>query len=144
MTDNIIRPNFGAKRDEEKKVRRPIKKCPQADHKLHSFAGLIERGLTSVTLDARYEEVQVPEEHKGSPVLILNFSHAFRASDFVYDEDGVSCTLSFSGHPFHCVVPWAAVFQMRDRNNSIVISYPLSVPVALIEEEGEEENDEDA
>jgi len=56
----------------------------------------------------------VPPWFKGQPQLVLQIglNMPVPIPDLRLDEDGMSCTLSFNRSPFHCVIPWGAVFAM--------------------------------
>jgi stringent starvation protein B len=75
---------------------------------------LLERSSVHVHLDPRTSNVVVPPMFKGQPQLVLQIglNMPVPIPDLRLDEDGMSCTLSFSRSPFHCVIPWPAVFAM--------------------------------
>lgn len=72
-----------------------------------------DRGIY-VHLDPRRAGVTVPPWFKKQPQLVLQIglNMAIPIPDLRLDDDGMSCTLSFSGSPFFCVVPWAGVFAI--------------------------------
>lgn len=85
---------------------------PENAEKLEYFADLLDLGKTDIMIDAGNAEVLVPADFKGNPALMLSWSHKFRLSDFEYDEEGVSGTLSFNRIPFSVFVPWDAVWMV--------------------------------
>ena len=75
---------------------------------------LLERSSVHVHLDPRHKSVVVPPVFKSQAQLVLQIglNMPVPIPDLRLDEDGMSCTLSFSRSPFHCVIPWASVFAM--------------------------------
>lgn len=91
---------------------------PLALKKLGVFKKYIEQGMVSVTLDPRIEGVSVPDHFVNRPELVLNFSYRFFIDDFAFNEHAVCASLSFSGRPFFCVVPWGAVKMMLSHHDN--------------------------
>lgn len=93
---------------------------------------LLERGSVYVHLDPRRPGVRVPEQFEADPQLVLQIGYDFPnpIPDLEIDDDGISCTLSFSRSPFHCVVPWSAVYALIDCNKSIT-AWPVLAPPEL-------------
>lgn len=81
--------------------------------------GAVERmlgeGPVMVTVDARQAEVTVPSEFISNPRLTLRIGHRLTPPipDLVIDDDGIRCTLSFNRQPFHCVLPWDAIYVVN-------------------------------
>lgn len=75
---------------------------------------LLERSSVYVHLDPRRSGAVVPPSFKKQAQLVLQIglNMAVAIPDLRFDEDGMSCTLSFSRSPFFCVVPWPAIFAM--------------------------------
>jgi stringent starvation protein B len=75
---------------------------------------LLERSKVLVHLDPRKEGVIVPAGFRKQPQLVLEIglNMPVPIPDLRLDEEGMSCTLSFSRQPFYCVVPWPSVFAM--------------------------------
>ena len=65
-------------------------------------------------LDPRKPGVVVPPKFRGDPGLVLRMGRDMPVPilDLLVDDDGISGTLSFDGHPFRCEVPWSAVFAI--------------------------------
>jgi stringent starvation protein B len=75
---------------------------------------LLERSKVLVHLDPRKEGVIVPASFRKQPQLVLEvgLNMPVPIPDLRLDEEGMSCTLSFSRQPFYCMVPWPSVFAM--------------------------------
>jgi stringent starvation protein B len=75
---------------------------------------LLERSSVYVHLDPRQDAVVVPAWFKKQPQLVLQvgMNMPVPIPDLRFDDEGMSCTLSFNRAPFFCVVPWASVFAM--------------------------------
>lgn len=65
-----------------------------------------------VHLDSRHKGVVVPKECLGRPQLVLQLGMNFVVpmADFKMSPEGWSATLSFGRRPFHCTVPWEALY----------------------------------
>ena len=118
--DNVVRVAFGG-------PKRPPK-SPDDNEKFKAFCELIDRGMTMVTLDSRREGVRVPPSLQGQHQVLLNFSHRFGLDDFRYDEHAVSASLSFSGQPYFCEIPWSAVWHLRSHVDDTALVFPQSMP----------------
>ena len=133
--ENVIRVNFGAPRAPKTPGERdePAAPAPQYPYdveafepdplalkKLGVFKAYIEQGMVSVTLDPKRAGVSVPQHFVDRPELVLNFSHRFFIDDFTFNEHAVSASLSFSGRPFLCVVPWGAVKMLLSHYDNAV------------------------
>ena len=125
--DNVIRVAFGQKPAAEVTV------SAESKLKLETFSRYIEEGKVMVTFDARHDEVSVPKNHKDDFQLGLNFSHLFRLDDFAFDERGVRASLSFSGRPFFCDIPWSSVFLIQSHVKQEAELFKESIPKELVE-----------
>lgn len=76
------------------------------------FTQCLKSGVTSVMLDATVAGVVVPESFMGARDLTLNYSYLYNIRDFSFDENAIVASLSFSGVPFKCTVPWSAVLSI--------------------------------
>ncbi len=74
--------------------------------------GLMGEGAVLVHIDARREGVIVPNHLHGQSKLVLRFGFGLSPAiaDLVVDDQELSGTLTFGGLPFHCVLPWHAVY----------------------------------
>jgi stringent starvation protein B len=90
-----------------------------------------DRGIY-VHLDPRRTGVTVPPWFKKQPQLVLQIglNMAIPIPDLRLDDDGMRCTLSFSGSPFYCVVPWSVVFAIVGDDARGMV-WPEDVPVEI-------------
>jgi len=93
---------------------------------------LLERSSVYIHLDPRQTAVVVPPWFKKQPQLVLQvgLNMPVPIADLRLDDDGMSCTLSFSRTPFFCVVPWSSVFAMMGDDNRGMV-WPDDVPVEV-------------
>jgi stringent starvation protein B len=93
---------------------------------------LLERSSVYVHLDPRQDSVEVPAMFKKQPQLVLQvgMNMPVPIPDLRFDDDGMSCTLSFSRTPFFCVVPWASVFAMVGEDGRGMV-WPDDVPAEV-------------
>jgi stringent starvation protein B len=93
---------------------------------------LLERSSVYVHLDPRQESVVVPAWFKKQPQLVLQvgMNMPVPIPDLRFDDDGMSCTLSFNRAPFFCVVPWASVFAMVGEDGRGMV-WPDDVPAEV-------------
>ena len=129
--NNVV--DFAARRKQAKAPEsgREVSIVADATGLLEAFGAYIERGMVMVTLDATLVGVSIPNALRGNPQLTLNFSHRFFIDDFVYDERGVRASLSFSGQPFICDLPWSAIWMLRCHADDQITLAPTHVPEAL-------------
>jgi stringent starvation protein B len=90
---------------------------------------LLERSSVYVHLDPRQDAVHVPAWFKKQPQLVLQvgMNMPVPIPDLRFDDDGMSCTLSFNRAPFFCVVPWSCVFAMVGEDGRGMV-WPDDVP----------------
>jgi stringent starvation protein B len=93
---------------------------------------LLERSSVYVHLDPRQEAVVVPNWFKKQPQLVLQvgMNMPVPIPDLRFDDDGMSCTLSFNRAPFFCVIPWASVFAMVGDDGRGMV-WPDDVPAEV-------------
>jgi hypothetical protein len=96
------------------------------------FLALLEGPSVFVHLDPRKTEVAVPAWFKKEPrlVLQLGMNMAVPIPDLKIDEEGISCTLSFSRNPFACKLPWSAIFAMVGEDQRGMV-WPSDIPPEL-------------
>jgi hypothetical protein len=96
---------------------------------------LLDRGSVFVHLDPRREHVVVPDwlSHKPQLVLQLGRNFAIPIPDLEIDDFGVTCTLSFNRTPFHCTLPWSAVYALVAENGEVTV-WPSELPMELVPE----------
>lgn len=93
---------------------------------------LLERSSVYVHLDPRQDAVEVPAMFKKQPQLVLQvgMNMPVPIPDLRFDDEGMSCTLSFNRAPFFCVVPWASVFAMVGEDGRGMV-WPDDVPAEV-------------
>ena len=93
---------------------------------------LLERSSVYVHLDPRLDNVVVPVWFKKQPQLVLQvgMNMPVPIPDLRFDDDGMSCTLSFNRAPFFCVVPWSSVFAMVGEDGRGMV-WPDDVPAEV-------------
>jgi stringent starvation protein B len=90
---------------------------------------LLEQATVLVHLDPRGEQVMVPAWFKRQPQLVLQIGLNMPKPipDLNVDDDGISCTLSFSNTPHYCHLPWAAVYALIGASGRGMV-WPDDVP----------------
>lgn len=90
---------------------------------------LLEQATVLVHLDPRGEQVQVPPWFKRQPQLVLQIGLNMPKPipDLNVDEQGISCTLSFSNSPHYCYLPWNAVYALIGASGRGMV-WPDDVP----------------
>ena len=93
---------------------------------------LLERSSVYVHLDPRQDTVVVPAWFKKQPQLVLQVGMNMPVAipDLRFDDDGMSCTLSFNRAPFFCVVPWSSIFAMVGEDGRGMV-WPDDVPAEV-------------
>ncbi|MHB1843774.1 MAG: ClpXP protease specificity-enhancing factor SspB [Deltaproteobacteria bacterium] len=95
---------------------------------------LLGEGMVLVHLDARLPGVKVPVKLANDPRLRLNLSYRFSSRDLVVGDDQLSCTLSFSGMPFRCVLPLRAIYAATSHVTGESVVWTDDVPDDVTEE----------
>src|SRR5207237_10231852 len=108
-----IRPGLNTsytcgRRGKGAKLRTPMGSRVQS--KKHTMLQCLRRGVTMVHLDARRAGVIVPPQYADDAHLRLNLCYRYAIPDFEIDERRIQATLSFSGAPFRCILPWESIF----------------------------------
>lgn len=90
---------------------------------------LLEQATVLVHLDPRGEQVQVPPWFKRQPQLVLQIGLNMPKPipDLNVDDQGISCTLSFSNSPHYCYLPWASVYALIGASGRGMV-WPEDVP----------------
>lgn len=98
---------------------------------------LLKHGSVFVHLDPRRDGVMVPPwlANKYQLVLQLGLNFAIPIPDLEVDDDGVRCTLSFNRSPYHCDLPWSAVYALVAEDGQVTL-WPTELPPELIPEQG--------
>ena len=110
-----------------------------APDKRRTLETLLARGPVLVHVDARRAEVSVPPRFRADPSLVLRFGYTLSPSiaDLAVDDVGVSGTLTFGGQPFHCVLPWTAVYAAMVEGEQRGTVWPEDVPEDVLTGGGE-------
>lgn len=86
-----------------------------------------------VHLDARRPGVVVPPQYAGDAHLRLNLSYRYSIPDLEVGDHDVQATLSFGGRPFHCVLPWEAIFGITSQASGDGQVWPEDLPVEVVQ-----------
>ncbi len=81
-------------------------------------------------LDARNNEVIVPEHLKSNAALTLKISYLFQGQ-LTVSATGIDAYLRFSGNYFQCIIPWEAIWGVSGENGEQRI-WPESLPQDLL------------
>jgi stringent starvation protein B len=110
-----------------------------APDKRRTLEALLTRGAVLVHVDARRPEVSVPPRFRADPSLVLRFGYDLSPAitDLQVDDDGVSGTLTFSGQPHRCVLPWTAVYAAMVEGEQRGTVWPEDVPEDVLTGAGE-------
>jgi stringent starvation protein B len=92
---------------------------------------LLDEGKVLVRLDARAEGVDVPPMLRDEAELGLNLSYRF-AGPLRVEDEGVAATLSFSGEPYACYVPFTAVYAMVSHRTGEGFFFPADAPPSAL------------
>jgi stringent starvation protein B len=106
-----------------------MRPSPPLPPKKEVALALLAHSSVFIHLDPRVANVVVPVWFKKQPQLVLQIglNMPVPIQDLHVDDDGLSCTLSFNRSPFHCMVPWAAVYAMVDDEQRAMV-WPDDVP----------------
>ena len=63
---------------------------------------------------------------RGRDIILISLSPAI--ADLSVDENAISGTLTFGGQPFHCVLPWTAVYAAMVEGEQRGTVWPEDVP----------------
>lgn len=77
---------------------------------------ILDGGSLHLHLDPRVDGVDLPAPQRAhGPGLVLAVGYRglrIPIPDLVVDDEGVRGTLSFSGEPYPCVIPWRAIYAL--------------------------------
>ena len=102
-------------------------------NKRETMESFLAEGMVQVLLDSRREGVEVPDHLKGDPMLRLNISGRF-GLPLEVDDWGIHATLTFSGDPFECKLPWPSVYIMLSHVTGEPCFFPSDVPQEYVSE----------
>jgi len=97
---------------------------------------LLSAGPILVHVDARGADVRVPVGFHGDPKLVLRFGYGLTPAiiDLSIDDAAISGTLTFSGVPHRCELPWASVYAVVSEVDQKGMVWPDDVPGAVVQE----------
>jgi stringent starvation protein B len=101
--------------------------------KKETLLAWLARGVTMVHLDARRPGVVVPAQYTDEAHLRLNLSYRYSIPDLEVGDRDVQATLSFGGRPFHCVLPWEAIFGITSQASGDGQVWPEDLPVEVVQ-----------
>jgi len=104
--------------------------------KMSFFKKSLDSGIATLYLDPRVFGVSVPKGISIGPVLVLNYSYKYGIADFSFDDFGVVASLTFSGSPFRCVVPWKAVFGIGNQGEGTFLQFQDPPPETVQQHQG--------
>src|SRR5688500_8997592 len=110
-----------------------------APDKRRTLEALLARGPVLVHVDARRSEVSVPPRFRADPSLVLRFGYTLSPAiaDLSVDDNAIAGTLTFGGQPFHCVLPWTAVYAAMVEGEQRGTVWPEDVPEDVLTGGGE-------
>jgi stringent starvation protein B len=110
-----------------------------APDKRKTLETLLTRGPVLVHVDARRAECSVPPRFRADPSLVLRFGYTLSPAivDLAVDDTAISGTLTFGGQPFHCVLPWSAVYAAMVEGEQRGTVWPEDVPEDVLTGAGE-------
>ncbi len=102
---------------------------PPLPSKKEVVLALLERVSVFLHIDARRTGVVVPPHLKANSQLVLHIglNMAVPIPDLDVGEEGISCTLSFKGARFLCILPWPTIFAMVGDDGRAMV-WPDDVP----------------
>ena len=103
----------------------------------------LQRGVAMVHLDARRAGVVVPSRYAEEAHLRLNLSYRYSIPDFEIDERRIQATLSFSGAPFQCILPWESIFGITSHAGDGQV-WPEDLPTEVMQTLGRPEQQRQA
>jgi stringent starvation protein B len=101
-----------------------------APDKKRTLEGLLDRGPVLVHVDARRSEVAVPPRFRADPSLVLRFGYNLKPAigDLTVDDEAIAGTLTFGGQPFHCILPWTAIYAATVEGEQRGTVWPEDIP----------------
>ena len=115
-------------------------------NKRKTVEALMEQGPVLIHVDPRRPGVAVPARFAADPGLRLRFGYGLSPAiaNLVIDDLQVAGTLSFGGVPFHCVLPWTAVYAVQIDGDSKGSVWPDDVPDVVLAHAAETFDGDDA
>lgn len=109
---------------------------PSPPPKRQLVESLLGDGPILVHIDSRLSGVRVPAKLAGDAKLVLRFGYGLTPAivDLSVDDEAISGTLTFSGVPDRCVVPWNAVYAVVAESTQRGMVWPDDVPATVAPE----------
>jgi stringent starvation protein B len=87
-----------------------------------------------ITLDARYAGVVLPARFLSAPQLMLEIGRNMIPAipDLDIEGDAVRCTLSFAKQPFHCTMPWGAIWSLVGKRDGRGYHWVEDMPAEMV------------
>lgn len=84
-------------------------------------------GKTKVHLLPNHPGVDLPEHLRGDDIVRLDLSLRFKNADLkLFADEDIQITLSFSGVPYRCTLPWDAIISIEPPGNLMpTIAFPV-------------------
>lgn len=97
---------------------------------------LLAQGPVLIHIDARMPGVSVPLQLSRDPRLVLRFGYNLtpEITDLEVDDKAISGTLTFSGVPHHCILPWPVVYAVVSEEDKRGMVWPEDVPKVVLQE----------
>ncbi len=105
-------------------------RLPNASERLKRgrLTSLLAQGKVLIQVDTRHDEVDVPEEVSGLPMVSFRLSHRFQLDVFEIGPLAVVASLSFDQGSHRCVFPWDAIFGMTAEASGETAIFEESAP----------------
>lgn len=96
---------------------------------------LLGAGPVLVHVDARNTDARVPAGLRDDPKLVLRFGYGLTPAiiDLSLDDRALSGTLTFSGVPHRCVLPWNTVYAVVSEIDHKGMVWPDDVPDCVVD-----------
>lgn len=91
---------------------------------------MLEHGACLINLDPEHPGVVVPQHLRSGQTLGLRIGYNLtpHISDLEIGQTAITATLSFNGKPFHCTIPWGAMFAFFNNESDGRVIFPRSIP----------------
>jgi stringent starvation protein B len=109
---------------------------PSLPDKREFVTELLNEGPVLVHIDARHDDVSVPDRFRSDPKLVLRFGYGLSPAiaDMCVDDVGISGTLTFGGIPHHCVIAWQALYAVVAEADQRGMVWPDDVPEVVLDQ----------
>ena len=99
-------------------------------NKVKLFSEWMKGDHVLIHLDARREDVRVPDHLKDHPALTLKMSYLFQGKT-EHNDEGITSYLKFSGLYQECHIPWSSLWGMTSADGEQVV-WPEDAPKELL------------